>query len=178
VHDFDAVQVVVGSDEEIQQIQLHGDVAEVEDLGYHVQRQQVVAVAVAAREAEVARDEVLQTDAASAAVLTLVVEIVVQMADHVLDGLVAALRIQSVLDRVGRLYEVVDVDAGPLAKHLPDDRRQIEEKGLYQQHDRHPLIVAEMLLDGAFLAGDYPLRQVVGVRNPAYLNTGTIQYYR
>jgi len=120
-HDFDTVQMIVSSKEEIQQKQLHDDIPEVQNLGRHVQSQQVVAVAVAASQAEIARHDVLQTDAASASVLALVVEVVVEMPDHVLDCLVAALRIQRVLDRVSCLDEVVDVDARPLAEHLPDD---------------------------------------------------------
>ena len=171
VYDFDTVQVVVGSEEQVQQKQLQGNVAEVEDFCHHVQRQQIVAVAVTARQAEVACQEVLQADTASAAVLALVVQVVVEMPDHVFNGLVAALRVQRVLDRVGRLHEVVNVDAGTFAEHLPDDRRQVEQESLDQQHDRHPLVVTQVLLDGTLLAGDYPFRQVVGVGNPADLYT-------
>ena len=54
--------------------------------------------------------------------------------------------------------------------YLPDDRRYVEEERLDEQHDRHPLVVAEVLLDGALLAGDHPLRQVVRVRDPADLS--------
>ena len=59
-------------------------------------------------------------DATSAAVLALVFQIVVEMADHVLDRLVASFRIQRVLDRLGCLDEVVHVDSGSVAAYAPD----------------------------------------------------------
>ena len=103
VDDFDAVQVIAGSEEEIQQKQLHGDVAEVQDLDRHVQSQQVVAEPIAARQAEVARHKVFEACAAAASVFALVVQVVIEMSNHVLDGLITALRVQRVLDGVGRL---------------------------------------------------------------------------
>ena len=63
----------------------------------------------------------LDDDATSAAVFALVFQIVVKMADHVLDRLVASFRIQRVLDRLGRLDEVVHVDTGSVAAYAPHD---------------------------------------------------------
>ena len=41
--------------------------------------------------------------------------------------------------------------------------------GLYEEEDGDPLVVAEVLLDGARVAGDRAVRQVVRVRHPAHL---------
>ena len=41
--------------------------------------------------------------------------------------------------------------------------------GLYEEEDGDPLVVAEVLLDGARVAGDRTVRQVVRVRHPAHL---------
>jgi len=91
------------------------------------------------------------------------------MSDNILDGLGAALRIQRVLDRIGRLHEVVDVDAGPLAEQPPEDAWQVEEERLDKEKDGNPLVVAEILPDGTRLAGNRVFRQVIGIRHPAHL---------
>jgi len=88
----------------------------------------------------------------SAAVVALVVEVVVEMSNHVANGLLASLRVQCVLDRLGRLDQVVDVDAGTVAEDPPEHTRQPEQKRLRQQNDRHPLIVADVTLDDTYLA--------------------------
>jgi len=106
-----AVRTVVGGQEDIEQEDLSDGVGEVKQLGDDVQYEQVVAVAIAAEEARPSRQTHLEAGTTSAAVVSLVLQIVIKMSDHVLDGLVAALRVQRVLDRVGRLDEVVHVDA-------------------------------------------------------------------
>jgi len=47
----------------------------------------------------------------STAVVVLVVEVMVEMANHVANRLLSSLRVQCVLDRLRRLNEIVDVDA-------------------------------------------------------------------
>jgi len=90
---------------------------------------------------------------------------------RVLDGLLASLGVQRVLYSVGSLDEVVDVDAGPLAEHPPDEARSVEEERLDQQHHRHPLVVTDVVLDGARLQPYWrTLRYVVRIRYPAYLH--------
>ena len=87
----------------------------------------------------------------------------VHVSDHVLDRLITALRVQRVLDRVGRLDQVVYIDAGPFAEHLPEQTGQVEEKRLDQQEHGNPLVVAEILLDSTRLTGNRVIRQVVRV---------------
>jgi len=48
------------------------------------------------------------------------------MADHVLDGLLASFRVQRVLDRLGCLDKVVDVDAGTVVQQSPEQTRNVE----------------------------------------------------
>ena len=86
----------------------------------------------------------LDDDATSAAVLALVVQVVIEVADHVLDRLVAAFRVQRVLDRLGRFHEVVDVDAGSVAAYPPDDAGKVEQEGHDEENDRDPLVVADV----------------------------------
>jgi len=118
---LDAVRSVVGGQEGVEQEDLSDGVSEVEQLGDDVQQQQVVAIAIAADEARASRKAPLDAGAESTAVVSLILQVVIQMSDHVFDGLVAALRVQGVLDRVCRLDEVVHVDTGPLAEQLPED---------------------------------------------------------
>jgi len=117
--DLDAVEVIVGAKKQIQHEQLKDAVAEVEHLRDHVKSQQVVAIAIAARQPQVASGEPFKTDAAAASVFALVVKVMVKMANHVLDGLVATFWVQRILDRLGRLDEVVDVDTRSLTEDLP-----------------------------------------------------------
>ena len=91
------------------------------------------------------------------------------MPDHVLDRLVSALRVQRVLDRLGRLHEIVHVDTGPIAEDAPEQARDVEEEGLDQQHDGDPLVVADVLLASARNARYRVVGHVVGVRDPAHL---------
>ena len=166
---LDAVRAVVGRQERVEQEDLSDGVGEVQQLGDDVQQEQVVAVAIATDEARAASQARLDAGAETTTVVALVLQVVVEVSDHVLDGLVAPLRVQRVLDRVGRLDEIVDVDAGPLAEQTPEDARQIEEKRLDEKENGNPLIIAEVLLDGTWLAGNRVIWQVVGVRHPAYL---------
>jgi len=87
----------------------------------------------------------------SASVVALVVEVVVEMSNHVANRLFASLRVQRVLDRLGRLDEVVDVDAGTVAEDTPEHTRHAKQKGLCEKYDRHPLIVADVTLDDTVL---------------------------
>jgi len=106
----------------------------------------------------------------SSAVVPLVVEVVVEVADHVANGLLASLRVERVLDGLGCLDEVVDVDAGAVAEDTPEDARDAEEHRLREQYDRHPLIVADVTLHHAHLARYRRLvGQVVRARYPAHL---------
>ena len=91
--DRDAVHVIVGAEERVQYEQLAHHVREVQYLREHVESHQVVPVAVAAYQTHVLGDEVLYDDATSAAVLALVVQVVIEVADHVLDRLVASFRV-------------------------------------------------------------------------------------
>lgn len=94
----------------------------------------------------------------------------VEMSNHVPDRLLAAFRVERVLDGLGGLDEVVDVDAGPVAEHAPEHARHTEQQRLYQQHDRHPLVVADMTLDDTGLSRYRRLvGQVVRTRYPAHL---------
>ena len=86
----------------------------------------------------------LDDDATSATILTLVLQVVIKMADHVLDRLVASFRIKGVLDRLGSFHEVVDVDSGSVAAYAPDDAGKVEEKRLDKENDGDPLVVADV----------------------------------
>ena len=68
----------------------------------------------------------------SAAVVALVIEIVVEMSNHVANRLLSSLWVQSVLDRLGRLDEVVDVDAGTVAEDAPEHARHTKQQRLYE----------------------------------------------
>jgi len=112
----------------------------------------------------------------------LVVEVVVEMSNHVADRLLASLRVQCVLDGLCRLDEVVDVDAGTIAEDAPEHARHAKQQRLREEHDRHPLIVADMSLNDARLTGNCLLiRQVIRTGNPAYLpsnNTTDTEMYK
>ena len=102
----------------------------------------------------------------------LVVEVVVEMSDHVANGLLASLRVQRVLDRLCGLNEVVDVDAGSVAEDAPERGRHAKQQRLREKHDRYPLIVADMSLNDARLTGDCLLvGQVIRTGDPAYLSS-------
>ena len=90
---------------------------------------------------------------------------------NLLDGLFSSFRIEGVLDSVRSLDEIVDVDAGAFAEDAPDDARHVEEERLDEQHHRNPLIVADVVLDGARLQPDRGIfgRNVVRVGYPAHL---------
>ena len=104
-----------------------GHVGDVQHLRGGVQRHQIVAVAVSDPEAEKsARQKASQVRAAAGPVALLVLEVVVEVADHVLDGLFAAFRVQRVLDRLGRLDEIVDVDARTVVQQSPEQARYVE----------------------------------------------------
>jgi len=112
----------------------------------------------------------------SAAVVVLVVEVVVEVPDHVANRLLASFRVQCVLDRLRRLDKVVDVDAGTVAEDAPEHARHPEQQRLREKYDRYPLIVADITLNDARLTGDSLLvRQVVRTGYPAHLlNSNTI----
>ena len=124
--------MVVGAEERVQQEQLAEYVGEVQEFGGQVEHDQVVAVPVAADHAKVLGEEVLQEHTTTAPILTLVVQIVVHVADHVLDRLVASFWVQGVLDRLGSFHEVVDVNSGSVAEYAPEQARDVEEKCLDQ----------------------------------------------
>ena len=168
-YDADAVDVVIGAQEAVQEEQLREDIGEVQDLCGEVQHHQVVAASVAAQHAQVLGEEVLDEHATSAAVLALIVQVVIHVTDHVLDRLVASFRIQRVLDRLGRLDEVVHVDSGSVAEDAPEQARDVEQERLDEQHHRHPLVVADVTLQCSRHPGQACLRQVVRVRHPADL---------
>jgi len=52
------------------------------------------------------------------------------------------------------LGEVIDVDAGALAEDAPEEARSVEKERLDQEHHRYPLVVADVVLDGARLKPD------------------------
>ena len=107
-------------------------------------------------------------DTASSPVLTLVVQVVIQMTDHVLDRLITPLRVQGILDRLRRLHQVVHVDPWAITEHPPQKARQVEQEGLKKKHDGNPLVVTQVLLQGTRLTSYGMLWQVVGVWDPAY----------
>ena len=110
---LDAVHVIPGAEQHVEQKQLPGDVGDVQHLGGGVQRHQVIAVAVADAETEQSSGQKATYRSATAGTVSLLIlEIVVQMSYHVLDRLLSSLRVQRVLDRLGRLDKVVDIDAG------------------------------------------------------------------
>lgn len=111
----------------------------------------------------------LHRHAAASSVLPLILQIVVEVSDHVLDRLVPALRIESVLDRVRRFDEVVDVDSRTFAEDPPDEAGQIEEEGLNEKKDGNPLVVTDVLLHRTHLSWNDGFWKVVGVRHPTQL---------
>jgi len=70
---LDAVDIVIRAEEEVQHEELEDKVGEVEDLGGHVEGEEIVAVPVATDQAAVFREEVFEGEAAAAPVLSLVV---------------------------------------------------------------------------------------------------------
>jgi len=127
-----AVEVVPGTEQEVQKQQLESHVGDVHHLRGGVQHHQVVAVTVADAEAEeTARQVAAKAGAAAGPVALLVVEVVVEVPDHVLDRLLAALWVQRVLDGLGRLHHVVDVDAGAIVEQAPEQTRYMEQQCLY-----------------------------------------------
>jgi len=110
------------------------------------------------------------SNSTSAAVVSLVVEVVVEVSDHVADCLLASFRVQRVLDRLGRLDEIVDVDAGTIAEDAPEHARHAKQQSLCQQYHRHPLIVADVTLNDTWLTRyGFLVGQVVRTRYPAHL---------
>jgi len=100
------------------------------------------------------------------------------MINHaLLDGLFAPFWVECVLDGVCSLDEVVDIDSRALAENAPDQTRSVEEERLDKQHHRHPLVVADVVLDGARLHADWTtLWYVVRVCYPAYLHSVRTSY--
>ena len=66
------------------------------------------------------------------------------------------------------VHDVADVDAGILVEDAPEEAGQVEEQGLDEQHDWHPLVVVDHLL-WSFLGDVLAERQVVRVGHPADL---------
>ena len=130
-----AVQVISGAEQEVEQEQLPGDVGDVEHLRGGIQRHQIVAVAVADTKAKhIAGQKAAHGGTAAGTVALLVLEVVVEMSDHVLDGLLASLRVQRVLDRLSRLDEVVDVDTGTVVEQSPEQARHVKQQRLRAAH--------------------------------------------
>ena len=157
--------MVIRAQEAVQHEQLEYNVTEIQHLRAHVQRDQIVPVAVATDQAKMFGKEVFDADTAAAAVLALVLQVVVEMPHGVLQRLVATFRIQCLLDRLRRLHQVLDVNTGPVAEDAPQQTGQVEQEGLYEQHDRDPLVVPDVALEilGLLRARDGGLRQVVCV---------------
>jgi len=68
----------------------------------------------------------------STAVVALIIQIVVEMPNHVANRLLSSFRVQRVLDRLGRLDEVVDVDTGTIAEEAPEHARHTKQQRLRQ----------------------------------------------
>ena len=100
--------------------------------------------------------------------LPLVVKAAVDVAHHVLDGAHSDLG-RLVLGVAGQGHDAVHVDAGVAVEQAPDDARQVEHERLDQQHDRHPLVVGQLVLLAGLdvLRNDELYRVVVRVRDPA-----------
>ena len=60
--------------------------------------------------------------------------------EHV-QGPVASLRLRRSRHRLRRLHDTVGVHSRLGVERSPDDRRRVEENGLRQQDERHPLVV-------------------------------------
>ena len=111
--DLCAVQMISGTEENVEEEQLSNDVDDVEEFRRRVQSDEIISVSVANPEAEkTARQEVAYACAAAGPVTALVLEVMVEVADHVLDGFLATLWVESVLDSLIGVDEVVDVDTG------------------------------------------------------------------
>ena len=149
---IESIQVIFCSQKPIQHEQLWKDIDEVEHLGGHVQSYQIVPVTVTTDNAQMLRKEMFTSETASAPVFSLVIQIVIQMANHVLDGLVPPLWIQGILDGFCCLYEVVDVDTWSVTKDSPEEAWQVEQEGLDKQYNRNPLVVSYVLLNDARLS--------------------------
>ena len=87
----------------------------------------------------------------SATVVVLVVEVMIEMSNHVANCLLASLRVQSVLYRLSRLYKVVDVDTGTVAEDAPERARHTKQQRLSEKYDRYPLVVADVTLNDTWL---------------------------
>jgi len=129
--DVRAEKVVPGAEKDVENEELRDDIDDIEELGRRVESNEIVAVPVAdAEAAQAAWQEVAYACAAADPVAVLIFEVVVEVANHVLDRLLTPLRVECVLDRLGRLDEVVDVDARPVVEHAPEEARQVEEERL------------------------------------------------
>lgn len=72
------------------------------------------------------RQQVAQAGATAGPVTALIFEIVVEMSDHVLDGLLTSLGVERVLDRLGSVDQVVDVDTRPVVQRAPEQTWNME----------------------------------------------------
>ena len=92
-HDINAVQMVLGAEEGIEDKELAYDVSDEDQLGENVEHYQIVAIATATDEAACAWQEVLETDGTPRPVLTLAWQVPIsrQEGDYILVIFVGAL---------------------------------------------------------------------------------------
>ena len=150
--------MVVCSEERVEHEELPQQIDEIQAFGYQVQRQQIVTVPVAALQMESTAEEPAQPVAAASLVLPLIVQVVIQMPDHVLDRLVPPLRVEGVLDRLGGFDEIVDVNSRPFAEDPPHEAGYVEHERLHEKQQWYPLVVPDVLLEGSRLPWLHALR--------------------
>ena len=126
---LEAVQVVVRRQEGVQHEQLPNGVADVQHLHQEVDGQQKIAVAPAAQNRQLCRQDMAKRHTAPVPRLALVVQATVDVAHHVLDGAHAHLG-TLVLGVAGQGHDAVDVDAGLPVEQAPDDARDVEHERL------------------------------------------------
>jgi len=137
--------VVSGAEQQVEEEKLTRHVGDVQHLCGSVQRHQIVTVAVSDTKAEESfRQIATKLGTAAGAVALLVLEVMVEMSNHVFDRLFSSLRVQSVLDRLGSLDEIVDVDAGTVIQQSPKQTRQVKQQRL-QTFFLHSVIVTSTL---------------------------------
>lgn len=170
-HHVNSIQMEIGSKKSVKSEKLSDDVGDEDQLAEEVEHRKVVSIATTADQAARTGDEMLETDRAPCAVLTLARQVPVHLLCHVFQGFFSALGKFRALECLSGLHNVVDVDSGAAIKRTPDHNRHVEKKSLNQKDHRHPLVVWDhqpllvfMLFRNVLLEG-----KVVCISDPAVI---------
>jgi len=139
------------------------------ELNEEVEHHEVVAEELAADTADGGEQAPHDHPAPRLLAPTRVVAVLVHGREHVAHVLLADLVLVHGLVVARRLHDVPHVDAGAARERAPGDVGNVEEEGLREQDERHPLVVLELeaLADLVGLGQLLVQRDVVGVGHPA-----------